>query len=65
DEEPVLAQFRRRLLWHLPVAFEHVRPAHLNLTDLSGGQGRACFDVSVSVPLAGFIAHYQGWLEAV
>ncbi|MEM7494145.1 MAG: DUF4166 domain-containing protein [Pseudomonadota bacterium] len=28
-------------------------------------QGRACFDVSVSVPLAGFVAHYQGWLEAV
>lgn len=40
----------------LPVSrsFEHV-----------DDQGRACFDVSVSVPLAGFVAHYQGWLEAV
>lgn len=39
----------------LPVShsFEHV-----------DDQGRACFDVSVSVPLAGFVARYQGCLEA-
>ena len=26
------------------------------------GDGRACFDVSVTHPLAGFIVRYSGWL---
>ncbi|MEM1087276.1 MAG: DUF4166 domain-containing protein [Pseudomonadota bacterium] len=43
-----------RFLLPVSQSFEHVDE-----------QGRACFDVSVSVPLAGFVAHYQGWLEAV
>ncbi|MEL7231723.1 MAG: DUF4166 domain-containing protein [Pseudomonadota bacterium] len=43
-----------RFLLPVSESFEHV-----------DAQGRACFDVSVSVPLVGFVAHYQGWLEAV
>lgn len=43
-----------RFLLPVSESFEHV-----------DALGRACFDVSVSVPLAGFVAHYQGWLEAV
>ena len=42
-----------RFLLPVSQSFEHV-----------DDQERACFDVSVSVPLAGFVAHYQGWLEA-
>jgi hypothetical protein len=27
--------------------------------------GRYCFDVSASMPIAGLLVHYRGWLEAV
>ncbi len=27
------------------------------------GEGRFCFDVRITVPLAGLLAHYRGWLE--
>ncbi|MFY0610464.1 MAG: DUF4166 domain-containing protein [Hyphomicrobiaceae bacterium] len=29
------------------------------------GHGNACFDVSISHPLAGFIVRYQGWLQPI
>jgi hypothetical protein len=32
-------------------SFEHV-----------DAQGRACFDVTTSLPLAGYIVTYRGWL---
>lgn len=40
--------------WLLPVSntFEHV-----------DHQGRACFNVKISLPLAGPVVHYQGWLK--
>lgn len=40
--------------WLLPVSntFEHV-----------DHQGRACFNVNISLPLAGPVVHYKGWLE--
>lgn len=28
------------------------------------GNGRFCFDVKITVPLAGLLAHYRGWLKA-
>ena len=35
DEEPVLAQFCDGLLRHLPVAYEDIRSAQFDLTDLT------------------------------
>ena len=41
DEKPVVAQFGGGFLGHLPIALEHVRPAHLDHADLALRQGRA------------------------
>ena len=38
DEEAVGTKLLRRLRGHLPIALEHVRPAHLQRPDLPPGQ---------------------------
>ena len=34
-----------------------------NAREYMDGDGRFCFDVRITVPLAGFLAHYRGWLK--
>ena len=31
--------------------------------EYTDGEGRFCFDVKITVPLAGLLAHYRGWLK--
>ena len=36
---------------------------HSKTREFVDAQGRACFDVSISLPIAGHVASYKGWLQ--
>ena len=50
--------------WRLgPIVLPRALAPRSDTREFVDDRGRFCFDVSISVPLTGQIAHYRGWLE--